>query len=155
MLTTDYPDKAIIENLKRNIVRNEVVFRCPVSCQGYKWGEDVSPLLSTLPPPHTHFDILILADLLWLHDEHSSLLRTISQSLSPDGIVYITAGHYSKRWIVDSFFKQAGEMGFEKKEVEVLPRWEGKMKVWVGEGREGELAVRKSAVWGFKMQWAR
>ncbi len=46
-------------------------------------------------------------------------------------------------------------MGFEKKEVEVLPRWEGKMKVWVGEGREGELAVRKSAVWGFKMQWAR
>src|SRR4051794_29492531 len=72
---------------------------------------------NTLPPTHPHFDLLILSDLLWLHDEHTSLLHTISHTLSPTGTAWFTAGHYSKRPVVDGFFDRARTMGLESEEV--------------------------------------
>ncbi|KAJ9121618.1 hypothetical protein QFC22_002238 [Naganishia vaughanmartiniae] len=121
---------------------------------GYKWGDDVTPLLSTLDDPSRGYTLLILSDTLWLHDEHSALLYTISQTLSrtEPAFAYFTTGHYAKRPIVDEFFKRAeDELGMEKEELVCPARWEGRMAVDVGVGRpRSGLDARKGAVWCFR-----
>ena len=72
---------------------------------GYIWGKDPSELLSTClgdvgdvgdgPPPSSSslsprsspFDVILLADLVFNHSEHSALLTTCQNCLSPSGEV--------------------------------------------------------------------
>jgi hypothetical protein len=143
-----------------------------ISAKGYKWGEDVTPLLyvpsskaplpnsdrpprrATLPDPSKGFTLLILSDTLWLHDEHSALIHTISKTLSTTepGFAYFTTGHYAKRGVVDGFFKRLeDELGMESEELVWGDEWEGKMPVDVGLGPgKSDLSVRKAAVWSFR-----
>lgn len=109
---------------------------------------------STLDDPSRGFTLLILSDTLWLHDEHSALLYTISSTLSTTepGFAYFTTGHYAKRPIVDEFFKRIeDELEMEHEELVYPTRWEGAMAVDVGAGRpRSDLDARKGAVWCFR-----
>lgn len=108
---------------------------------------------STLPDPSAKFDLILSADNLWLHDEHTNLLTTISQSLSNtgDASVYFTTGHYAKRPVVDEFFTRLEGMGFAYEEIKFESVWEGEMEVDLGPGREKkDLDDRKQAVWAFR-----
>ncbi|KAJ9098335.1 hypothetical protein QFC19_006459 [Naganishia cerealis] len=110
--------------------------------------------LSTLDDPERGFTLLILSDTLWLHDEHTNLLHTISRALSrtDQGYVYSTTGHYAKRPIVEEFFQRMkDELGMEHEELVYSARWEGEMVVDVGVGRpRADLNARKAAVWCFR-----
>ncbi|GHJ87627.1 hypothetical protein NliqN6_4029 [Naganishia liquefaciens] len=158
ILTTDYPDAILIKNLQGNLQRNAHLAKCPITAQGYKWGDDVEPLLATLPDPTKGFTLLILSDTLWLHDEHTNLLRTISNTLSrtEPGYVYFTTGHYAKRPIVEEFFHRIEtEVEMEYEEMTYGDKWEGEMPVDIGVGPERHyLDVRKAAVWCFRA-WRR
>jgi hypothetical protein len=123
----------------RSVLTNAVSSHCP---------------RSTLNDPSHGFTLLILSDTLWLHDEHSALLRTISSTLSrtEPAFAYFTTGDYAKRPIVDEFFKRVeDELGMEYEELVYPATWEGEMVLDVGAGRSRrDLDARKGAVWCFR-----
>jgi EEF1A N-terminal glycine/lysine methyltransferase len=48
VVVTDYPDEVILGNLRRNMQRNDTMFKesgCLVRCSGYKWGESTEELM--------------------------------------------------------------------------------------------------------------
>jgi hypothetical protein len=98
--------------------------------------------------------LLILSDTLWLHDEHTNLLRTISDTLSrtEPALAVFTTGDYAKRPVVDGFFRRVEtELGMEYEELRYGDEWEGEMEVDVGVGRKrSDLRLRKAAVWSFR-----
>lgn len=109
---------------------------------------------STLADPSRGFTLLILSDTLWLHDEHTNLLSTISSTLSctEPGYVYFTTGFYATARVVNDFFRRIQvELGMEYEELFYGDKWEGEMVVDVGIGRKrSDLDVRKAAVWCYR-----
>ncbi len=105
MVISDYPDAELLANIHNNISRCipedmqshiGTLFLLLVidplmpssDVVGHIWGRDVSPLL------HTHgsqtdekFDVIILADLVFNHSEHTHLLHTCAACLAPQGEV--------------------------------------------------------------------
>jgi len=88
VITTDYPDANLIENLAHNVAVNlEEEERRRVDVQGYVWGKPVHPLLeplSSLPYSRSSkkFDLVILSDLIFNHSQHDALLNTCESAIS-------------------------------------------------------------------------
>ena len=55
------------------------------------------------------YDVIVLADCLWMPSQHANLLRTIAQALStgPDSRAIVVAGFHTGRRIVRDFFDLA------------------------------------------------
>jgi len=105
---TDYPEPALIENLKLNVQEAQRMMaqherKCDIVAQGYLWGADTKPLLEHLDHEVTvsplrgggnKFDLLILGDLLFNHSEHTKLLlsirRTLARSADARAVVFFT-----------------------------------------------------------------
>ncbi|KAJ9102417.1 hypothetical protein QFC21_002817 [Naganishia friedmannii] len=154
ILTTDYPDAQLIKYAKRFLSRIPFFHDIEISKATSRGTHTLRGVLSTLDDPSRGFTLVILSDTLWLHDEHSALLRTISSALShtEPAFTYFTTGHYAKRAIVNEFFKRIqDELGMEYEELVYPARWEGEMVVDVGMGRpRKDLDARKGAVWCFR-----
>jgi len=47
VVVTDYPDDAILGNLRQNVARNEAAYApgCTVRCEGYEWSQPLDPLM--------------------------------------------------------------------------------------------------------------
>ena len=95
VILTDYPDKALIENLEFNVtqnippasadrvrvmVRNQTAIRLLLShnsfTKGYIWGHSIHPLLASLSIPSIPkqgFDLIILSDLVFNHSQVRSV----------------------------------------------------------------------------------
>ena len=84
MVLTDYPDKALLDNLTYNVDQNVQPPRRAVVCVlGYVWGSSVDPLLAALlkdaatepdadaadPDEKNSFDLIILSDLIFNHSQ--------------------------------------------------------------------------------------
>jgi nicotinamide N-methyltransferase len=85
VVLTDYPDKALLDNLTYNVAQNLNVqpppgCPCPAtatvcSVLGYVWGSPVDPLLDALlpvpdtGPAGTSFDLILLSDLIFNHSQ--------------------------------------------------------------------------------------
>ena len=163
VVVTDYPDQDLVENLKYN-VRNcqldqnrggtigvEVgplpTFRYSlISYQGYLWGAALSSALSP------GFDLLILADLLFNHSEHTKLVKSISQTLrrtaTAKALVFFTP---YRPWLLKqdlAFFDLARQEGFvvEMKLEKLMD------KVMFVEDR-GDETLRRT-VYGYELRWA-
>jgi predicted nicotinamide N-methyase len=118
-----------------------------------QFDQPITNSRQTLSKPEERFDLLIAADCLWLHDEHTNLLNTLTSSLSQDGQAFFTTGHYAKRPYVDEFFRRVEKLGFSVEELDIVPRWEGTMEVDLGPGRlKEDLDLKKAAVWAFKVR---
>ena len=116
---TDYPDAELVENLQYN------VDHCPllpsprnIHVQGYLWGATTASLVPHLPKGEaaSGFDLLILADLLFNHSEHTKLLATVQQTLkrSPESQALVFFTPY-RPWLLKkdlAFFDIAREGGF-------------------------------------------
>jgi len=105
---TDYPEPALIENLRLNVEETQNMMalhkpQCDIVAQGYLWGADTESLLEHLnhegavsPPQEggNKFDLLILGDLLFNHSEHTKLLlsirRTLARSADARAVVFFT-----------------------------------------------------------------
>ena len=88
MVLTDYPDKALLDNLVYNVDQNvPPPRREAVHVLGYVWGSSVDPLLATailqetgtesnvdadadaVDPDASKFDLIILSDLIFNHSQ--------------------------------------------------------------------------------------
>ena len=60
-----------------------------VRTSGYLWGADPQPLLDMLPAGVDRYDLLILSDLVFNHQQHGALLTTVKETMAADGQVRI------------------------------------------------------------------
>lgn len=98
VVVTDYPAAGVLENLRELLADNGVTESlCEV--RPHVWGEDVSPLLSLLPPTLSgsegRFDVLLLAELLWQDTAalHPALLLSIQACLGARGVALVSFAH--------------------------------------------------------------
>lgn len=86
----DYPSANVIMNLKRNVVRNNLISN--MSVREHIWGEDVTPLLQA--NSNQPFDVVIASECLWRHECHTALLTTVINALKPGGYFLLTYSHH-------------------------------------------------------------
>lgn len=117
VISTDYPDPELIENIDRNIKENNVENNC--SALGYIWGNPTNEIIDTLKEKTSNtsntFDIIILSDVIFNHSEHLKLLKTCKELLTPNtGKVLVTfSPHRPKLFDKDmEFFETASKDPF-------------------------------------------
>ncbi|EJT97993.1 hypothetical protein DACRYDRAFT_96956 [Dacryopinax primogenitus] len=157
VVLTDYPDSDLMEALQANVERNKAQVRCPVHARGYAWGDDVSELLSFLPPSKEGYDVLLLADLLHLTPPISPLLTSLTHLLAhtPSARAYITIGTYTKASGAEAWLGAARAAGLELEEWDLGVEWEGSELQGVGEvrGKQAHRDVKRS-VRGWIGRWS-
>ena len=149
---TDYPDSELIENLHYNIASLPEAKN--VVAEGYLWGAATEKLKVHLPEAERAegFDLLILADVLFNHSEHSKLVATMQQCLKmgagSQALVFFTP---YRPWLLGkdlAFFDLAREGGFEVEKV-----LEEVMEKVMFEEDPGDERVRRT-VFGYRLTWA-
>lgn len=84
VLMTDYPEPDLIANLRYNIDHCEpLADKGGIVADGFLWGNSATPLLSHVKGPADGYDLLILADILFNHSEHSKLVTTLQEAMKP------------------------------------------------------------------------
>ncbi|KGQ02794.1 Putative nicotinamide N-methyltransferase [Beauveria bassiana D1-5] len=162
VVMTDFPDPEIIANMQKNIdLCDETAeprgsIANVVDAAGFVWGGDVAPLLARLggdEGAERRFDVLILADLLFRHNEHGMLVKTIKEAMgtTADSVAYVFFTSYRpwKRDLDMKFFDVAREAGLEVVRVE-----ERMLDKPLFENDPGDLDVQKT-VNGFEVRWPR
>lgn len=154
-MVTDYPEEALIENLRQNIRAHADLLPQPlnVCAEGYLWGAPLDNLTSLLPiqEKDTSFDLLILADLLFNHSEHAKLLSTVQETLkhSPDSQALVFFTPY-RPWLLQNdlaFFALARDGGFA-----VEKFFEKVMDSVMFEEDPGDELLRRT-VFGYSLRW--
>ena len=160
-VVTDYPDNNLIENLCFNVSGcfPDASSKQRIVARGYLWGSDTQPLLKLLPKStegieRSGFDTLILADLLFNHACHESLLKTIIQTLAKhvnaSALVFFTP---YRPWLLEkdmAFFDLVREDG--QLYVEELGQW--MMDEVMFKEDRGDEKLRRT-VFGFRLRWSR
>ncbi|UZJ52472.1 hypothetical protein CBS101457_001792 [Exobasidium rhododendri] len=84
VVTTDYPDSQLIDNLQLNVDDNlKKEERHKIAVEGFIWGSDTSKLRSQLESTGKYFDLLLLSDLIFNHQAHGAMLDTMDACLPP------------------------------------------------------------------------
>ncbi|ETK73014.1 hypothetical protein, variant 1 [Phytophthora nicotianae] len=110
---TDYPNDLLLKNIETNIKRNEHLLGIGRrEVRGHLWGSDTTGLLKCLASStsdadvgekdpessedltETRFDVVVVAECLWLHDLHEDLLKSIDACLAPGGKVFVSFAHH-------------------------------------------------------------
>ncbi|GMM30822.1 S-adenosylmethionine-dependent methyltransferase [Martiniozyma asiatica (nom. inval.)] len=146
VLSTDYPDGPLLENIQFNIdsipwqQEKEKVKVC-----GHIWGQDTQDLKEELGD---WADVLIMSDLVFNHSEHHKLLKSAKEMIRPLRSGKRTGGQClvvfspHRPWLLDNdlqFFKDAAEeFGFDV-ELKELVHWDHPMF----EEDSGDLEIRK------------
>ncbi|RKF56906.1 Protein N-terminal and lysine N-methyltransferase efm7 [Erysiphe neolycopersici] len=163
VVVTDYPDAALIKNLKLNIEsfknraketeRGDDV-KSRIVAEGHCWGEDCQNILSHVAVPDGEkpgFDILILADLLFNHSEHEKLLATVQRTLrkqeDAQALVFFTP---YRPWLLEKdlmFFDKARDSGMNVEKI-----LEEKVEKVMFEEDRGDEELRKT-IFGYIVRW--
>ncbi len=127
-LITDYPSEHVLSAVRRNVDANaktlggDLETRCEVL--GHLWGavaaeasSSGAELAGSLEPRHRHaFDVALVAECLWKHDEHENLLRSIEAFLRADGrgVIVMSYAHHIPGLEAqdDEFFALAAKAGY-------------------------------------------
>ena len=104
VLATDYDSKPIVENMYKNVSEN-LDGNSNIKCLGVTWG--VTPREKILQASNNNaFDCILLADTLWLGDQHVALLDTLNEVLNEEeGVVHLTYQHHNEH--APAFFELA------------------------------------------------
>ncbi|KAH8591604.1 putative methyltransferase-domain-containing protein [Bisporella sp. PMI_857] len=151
VVVTDYPDPDLVSNLRMNIESLELPdSEERIAAEGFCWGADARPLLSHISGPG--FDILILADLLFNHSEHSKLIATIQTTLAKTSdakaLVFFTP---YRPWLYEkdmAFFDLVKEAGFTVEKI-----LEEKLEKVMFEKDPGDEELRRT-VFGYEVRRA-
>lgn len=173
VVVTDFPDPELVAIMQKNVDECDATVEPKgrlldvIDPVGFVWGGDPEPLLAhltTTSSPSTEketekeeaaaeakFDILILADLLFRHNEHGMLVKTIRETMrrSRDSAAYVFFTSYRpwKKALDEKFFDIARDAGFEVEQVE-----ERKLDKPLFENDPGDLDIQKT-VRGFTVRW--
>lgn len=103
-LITEYPDEAIVKMLEQNRRANlneEEQTRCRV--MGHAWGEPVDALIEV--NGGNQFDLVFVADCIWMVEQHELLLQTCLRTLNRDGgRIVLTCFPHTGKLNVERFF---------------------------------------------------
>ena len=108
---TDHPTPRLLEVIQRNLTLNEPVLGAHAvahaAVTGHLWGTDLAPLRRCLAQARGEaegscageglqggFDVVLVGECLWLHDEHSNLCATIANALNPGGLALVSFSHH-------------------------------------------------------------
>ena len=108
VVSSDWDAPEILDVLRSNFERSCKSSKWSVV--GYQWGKDVSPLLGALESGK-RFDILLLADTLWVTAAHAALLDSVLELLKVGGTAHITAGLHTGRGPLERFIASARSRG--------------------------------------------
>ncbi|EIW68247.1 hypothetical protein TREMEDRAFT_63420 [Tremella mesenterica DSM 1558] len=80
---TDYPDEALLENIRWNVDCNVPAGRRP-TVEGHVWGRNVEELVpqGTSGGKDRGYDLLLLSDLVFNHSQHAALVQSVNALLS-------------------------------------------------------------------------
>ena len=116
VVTTDYPDDYLVDNIKYNMqkYKNSHVI-------GFMWGKDPKPLIDL--NNGEKFDILILSDVIFNHTVHRQLLQSVRDLMKEDGYALVLFTHHRTHLVKEDlfFFELAqNEYNFVWKEVDTV-----------------------------------
>ncbi|KAI8925875.1 hypothetical protein BC831DRAFT_458987, partial [Entophlyctis helioformis] len=128
VVSTDYPDPQLLTIIRRNAEENAIEKLRDGSfvVEGYIWGDDPAPVLAHLSDDGSEkFDVVLLADVIFNHNQHNQLLKSCRQLLAPGGIVLTTFTHHVVKWADRDmkFFDIADELGYKHEKL-YQERWE-------------------------------
>ena len=104
VLATDYDSKPIVDNMIKNIEKNIKEYN-NIRSLGVTWGVTPAEKIFELSE-NERFDCILLADTLWLGDQHVALLDMINDIINEEtGIIYLTYQHHNEH--APSFFELA------------------------------------------------
>jgi nicotinamide N-methyltransferase len=84
VVSTDYPDTQLIDNLEKNFNENfKEPKRSNCKVEGYIWGSNCTKLKAHLKAPKERFDLLLMSDLIFNHQAHGAMLDTMDSCLPP------------------------------------------------------------------------
>ncbi|KAK3381592.1 hypothetical protein B0H63DRAFT_396315 [Podospora didyma] len=161
VVVTDYPDPEIVATMWKNIrgcpdliSDDETGELKPIVADGYIWGADAAPLLAHLDDSvgeEKKFDVVILADLLFRHSGHTSMVNTIEKTLSKrrGSKAFVVFSSY-RPWLRHKdlvFFDIAREHGFVVEKI-----LERKMDRPLFKDDPGDVEVLKT-VTGWEIRW--
>ncbi|KAK6385711.1 Protein N-terminal and lysine N-methyltransferase efm7 [Exophiala oligosperma] len=152
VVVTDYPDQDLIDNLRYNIEHCSVLAdKLNITAQGFLWGSSAEPLKSHLESGRGGFDVMILADILFNHSEHTKLLATLRECLrySADSVALVFFTPY-RPWLLEkdlNFFDLARNDGFVVNKI-----LEHTMDKVMFENDAGDEALRRT-VFGYEVRW--
>ena len=162
VVMTDYPDPDLIETMEKNVRGCEIIpekegagggEKEGIVVEGFVWGADPGKVLGHLGESGKGegFDVLVLADLLFRHNEHGSMLRTVRQTLKKarESRAFVVFTSY-RPWLQHKdlrFFDLAREEGFVVEKV-----LEKKMERPLFEKDPGDEEVLKT-VTGWTLRW--
>eukprot|EP00833_Pecoramyces_ruminatium_P013976 jgi/Orpsp1_1/1188008/evm.model.d7180000061804.1 len=122
IVITDYPDKDLIENIEYN-AKNlfpELVEQKKMSVIDHLWGRDVAPILAL--NNNEKFDLVLLADVIFNHNQQKQLLMSLYNTLKPKTGVALVYFTHHKPWIahkdIEFFENGAAIYGFKYEEFE-------------------------------------
>ena len=111
-VVTDYNESAIVENMKKNLAKHVSLDRDDVGVFGYTWGESPDDVLCC--NDDARFDAILLADTLWLGDQHESLLTACDTFLKRDGgTIYLTYQHHNDKAPIFFDLATSDKWGYE------------------------------------------
>ena len=126
VVMTDYPDPDLVDIMRQNASLSVSMFPKQESpslhVEGYKWGNSVDSLLSYLPSGEKDgFDLLIMADVIYSHREHTNLIKTMKQTLkrNQESVALVVFTPYQP-WLlpkIANFFPLAEQSGFQVSKV--------------------------------------
>lgn len=113
VVLSDYPAKSMLRTLQHNVTSNlSDLHRKGTEVVGHIWGEDTNPLLQAglLRGP---FDVILLADCLWMPEQHVALCQTLTTTLkkSTAARIHCFAGFHTGRKNMANFFSVAEGYG--------------------------------------------
>ncbi|EFX04502.1 nicotinamide n-methyltransferase [Grosmannia clavigera kw1407] len=175
VVVTDYPDPDLVATMRKNIAEAEAGLSAQPATQttgqtayagsgtivadGYVWGADPTPILAHLNDlgnpdgSSTRYDVMLLADLLFRHAEHSKMAYSVAQMLAqkPDSRAYVFFTSY-RPWLRHkdlAFFADACAAGLV---VEHLLERRLERPPLFFKDDPGDVDVR-STVSGYSLRW--
>jgi predicted nicotinamide N-methyase len=101
---SDYPDPALLKRLELNLEK----YKIPV--YGHIWGTRGDVLFPN-EYPVKNFDVLLIADTLWMRHQHQNLLEDIRDLLKPGGVCVGVCGLHTGLDVVLQFFESIKNYG--------------------------------------------
>lgn len=151
VIITDYPAPEVVANIKKNVDENlPEGMRIaregnPPTClvEGHKWGE--LPKDDRFVQDHKGiFDVILVADCLWMPWQHSALMKSIAWFLSPGGKAWVVSGFHTGRAKMAGFYdaELLAEHGMEVESI-IERDSEGREMEWVTDRGFEDVTERK------------
>lgn len=122
VVVSDYPAEEVLANISTNVVHNVEKRRETmghignVVVEGHEWGILDDGFSESNKEA---FDVLLVADCLWMPWQHANLLKSIRWFLNPEGRAWVIAGFHTGRAKMRGFYEEDAlkEAGLEVEKI--------------------------------------